>query len=78
MTAARPIELRCNSNPLRLLAKIRQPQSGVEIVEGNLIEIACDHCKRTQRQVDPTVRLVVHRWNVVGELVETEIIGPEA
>lgn len=74
MTATRPVELRCNSNPLRLLAKIRQPQSGVEIVEGNLIEIACDHCKRTHRQRDPEVKLVVHRWNVVGELIETEVV----
>lgn len=70
----RPVELRCNANPLRLLAKIRQPQSGVEIVEGNLIEIACDHCKRTRRQQDPDVKLVLHRWNVVGELVDTEVV----
>lgn len=72
------VELRCEANPLRLLAKIRQPQSGVEIVDGNLIEIACDHCKRVHRQRDPQVLRVLHRWNVLGELIETETVRAES
>lgn len=67
------LDLRCDQNPKRLLARIRDPEAGVSIVEGNLIEVACDYCKSEARRRDSTIKLVVHRWNVLGELIETEV-----
>jgi len=64
------VELRCDVNPSRLLAKVNNPV----IVEGNLIEIACDHCKKSARRGDPTVRQVLHRFDVTGELIESEVV----
>lgn len=75
MTAVSPeVELRCNVNPSRLLAKIRDPREGAQITDGNLVEIACDWCKQTARMRGRPVKVVVHRWNVLGELIETEEI----
>ena len=68
------VDLRCDVNPSRLLGRIKDPDSGVQIVDGNLIEIACNWCKKSARRNDSAVRLVVHRYNVVGELVETEVV----
>jgi hypothetical protein len=68
------VELRCNANPSRLLGKIKDPDSGVEIVEGNLIEIACEWCKQSERMKGVRCRRVLHRYNVAGELVETEVV----
>lgn len=60
-------DLRCDQNPSKLLGRAR-------LVEGNLIEIACDHCKATMRRSGRHVRRVLHRWDVTGELIETEVI----
>lgn len=74
MTTA--VELRCNVNPSRLLGKIKDPDAGVTIVDGNLIEIACDWCKQSHRMKGERVKVVVHRYNVLGELVDTEVVAP--
>ncbi len=62
------VELRCEQNPSRLLAKVNDPV----VVEGNLIEIACTDCAKRRRRDGMMVRRVLHRYNVLGELIETE------
>jgi hypothetical protein len=64
------VDLRCPVNPSRLFAKL-QMQEAV-IVEGNLIEVACTDCRQLRN--DPDVLRVVHRFNVIGEAVETEVV----
>lgn len=59
------VDLRCPGQHGRLLAKVNAPR----IVDGNLIEIACRDCARSY-----DARQVLHRFNVLGELVETETI----
>lgn len=60
-------DLRCPVNPSRLFARLRGPV----IVEGNLIEVACRDCRRGRR-----VR-VLHRFDVLGNLVETVEVSLE-
>jgi hypothetical protein len=45
-----------------------------KIVEGNLVELSCDDCKKTMRQQGKPVLRVLHRFNLLGELVESEAI----
>ena len=71
---ARSVELRCPVGPQRLLAKLRAEGGSPRYVEGGaLIELACGDCRRTarfQRRAVPD--RVLHRFNIIGELVETE------
>jgi hypothetical protein len=68
------VELRCPLNESRLLAKILADPTA-KIVEGNLVEVACDHCKSVRRKAgEADVLRVLHRFNVLGASVETEIV----
>lgn len=72
------IEIRCPVGPRRLLFKMRlsgeQPH-----VSDNLIELSCDDCKRTERKKNPTVIRVLHRFDLAGNLIESEVEhAPEA
>lgn len=70
MTAA--LEMRCPTGPRRLLAKVRQQGGQPVYVDGSLIEFACNDCKRTRRvEGRPVPARVLHRFNVLGEMVET-------
>lgn len=74
----RTVDLRCPNVPGRLLAKVRQAQDHSAIVDGNLLELACRDCRSIiagQEGKKPT--LVLHRFNVLGALIESEIIWPE-
>jgi hypothetical protein len=64
------IDIRCPRHPVRLLLRIGKP---MKVDGANLIEIACRDCRNDARRTDPTVSLVLHRYNVVGELVETVV-----
>ena len=59
------LELRCAENPSRMFGKLLVEQGAV-VNSDNLLEFACRDC-RTEG-----VRRVLHRFNVLGELVETE------
>lgn len=65
------VDLRCPVDSRKLFGRLLLGDA--EIVEGNLIEIACDACKRNQRTLGKDVDLVLHRYNVLGKHVETEI-----
>lgn len=65
------VDLRCPVTPRRLFARWR---TDGRIVDGNLIEVACDDCKAAARRMgQPDVALVLHRFNVLGECVESEV-----
>ena len=65
------IEIRCPVGPKRLLAKLLQEGGKPHIVEGNLVEFACDDCKKVQRRTKPSVVRVLHRFNLLGDCVQT-------
>ena len=67
------IEVRCPTGPKRLLAKVRSRGERPAVVEGNLIEFSCADCRRALRNSGRPVGHVLHRYNVLGELVETVV-----
>jgi hypothetical protein len=66
------VELRCPlAEPWGLMGKIRLAGGAPRIVEDNLIELHCPSCTRQARRAGRPIR-VLHRFNILGELVETE------
>ncbi len=59
------VEVRCPVGPQRLFTKLRL--AAFRYVEGNLIEFPCSDCRRR----DPEQQNVFHRYNFLGDLVET-------
>lgn len=68
------VEIRCPVGPKRLLSKLISHGERPHIVEGNLIEFSCDDCKRAARRSTPRVVRVLHRYNLAGDLVESEVV----
>lgn len=58
------VEMRCPLDSQRMFGKL-MTDPNTRIVEGNLIEFACDKCRRK------TGRRTLHRFNLAGECVET-------
>lgn len=66
------VEIRCPEHPVRLLLKLERPRLVVE--DGmNIIEIACKDCRSMMRKRRRHVVLVVHRFNIAGEFIETVV-----
>lgn len=60
------VDVRCPVNPRRLFMRLHRDPD-VRIDPGtNLIEVACRDCGRNRG-----VERVLHRYNILGELVET-------
>lgn len=70
---ARVVEIRCPVGPRQLLMKVRQSGEVPHYSADNLMELACRDCARNARQVDPTVRRVLHRYAFSGELIESVV-----
>lgn len=68
------VEIRCPIGPKRLLSKLLLSGDRPKVVEGNLIEFACADCKRTYRKGGRRVSIVLHRYNLAGELIETSVL----
>jgi len=68
------VELRCPVGPRRLLAKTVVAGGHPKIVDGNLVELSCDDCKKTMRREGKPVLRVLHRFNLIGDLVESEAV----
>lgn len=69
------VELRCPVGPRRLFAKLRVQGVQPVVTSENLLELGCQDCRRRHRsegRVD--VRFVLHRFNILGSLVETVLI----
>lgn len=69
------IEIRCPVHPVRLMLKLAHPR----VIEGaNLLEIPCRDCRKDKRDAGERVKLVLHRFNVLGQCVETEVVPAES
>lgn len=44
------------------------------MTDGNLMELACKHCAQQMRRHGRQVALVLHRFNMVGQLIETHVV----
>lgn len=63
------VEMRCPVERQRMFGKMQRLTNG-RIVSGNLLEFACDRCRKSNGG-----RYVFHRFNLMGELVETEVVS---
>lgn len=69
------IDIRCPEGPRKLLMKLQLSGEKPTYSDGNLIELSCDHCKVTLRRQGMRVKRVLHRYDLAGELIETEVIS---
>ena len=68
------IELRCPLGPRALLAKSVVLGDVAHVnKELNLMEISCRDCCKAARQRNPKTKRVLHRFNVLGQLVESVV-----
>ena len=72
--SVREVELRCPTGPRKLFAKLRMSGILAPVTEDNLIELSCQDCRRRLRGEGDVVKLVLHRFNIAGNLIETEIV----
>lgn len=67
------IELRCDANPRRLFAKLLVRETP-HVADGNLLEFSCRDCRASLRASGAGAEVVLHRFDVAGELVETVVV----
>ena len=72
MTVA--VELRCPVGPRALLAKVLAAGQPVVTTDDNLVELTCRDCRRAETRNGRPCRLVLHRFDIAGELVETKVV----
>lgn len=64
------VELRCPDGMGKLLGKAHP--AGIDAA--GLIELACNNCARAARRDGARVQTVLHTFNLLGELVATEVV----
>ena len=67
------VEVRCPDGPQKLFTKLRLGETTARYLQpGNLIEFRCPDCTRLlRRDFGEHNQFVYHRYNFLGELVET-------
>lgn len=66
------VEVRCPVGPRRLFAKLRLGQERARFLQpDNLIEFSCSDCSGNLSRTEGRALRVLHRYNVLGELVQT-------
>lgn len=65
------IEVRCPVGPRRLFAKLRSVGEEPHYTPDNLIEFACADCRKSLAERGKPAKRVLHRYNFLGELIET-------
>lgn len=69
------IDIRCPVDPRHLFLKLRLIEETRTEDAGNLIELACYECRKgLKAQGDLSIIRVLHRYDLTGTLVETEIV----
>lgn len=68
------VELRCPVGPKSLLGKMA-PTEKAHVTAENLVELACSDCARELRRKGKNVLRVLHRFNFLGDLIESEVIS---
>lgn len=67
-------EVRCPYEPRALLAKVIMGDDPKRFEDvGQLVELYCRDCTKQQRKYDKDVARVLHRFNILGQLVETVV-----
>lgn len=67
------VEVRCPVGPRKLFTKLKLGEEFGRYLPGNLIEFTCSDCARhISRERKARVR-VYHRFNFIGELIETHV-----
>lgn len=75
MTQREETQMRCPAGPRRMLAILRASgQKPTYVDDGILVEFACSDCSRELRRAGRDVARVLHRFNILGEFVESEIV----
>lgn len=84
MPVAEVVSVRCpygvarddgTCNPGKLLLKISlSGERPAYVHPDNLIELYCEDCTRRARRSRPGVRRILHRYDFVGELIETLVV----
>lgn len=76
MNAAGPpvVELRCPQGMGKLLAKAHLEGPDPLVLPAGLVEVACSNCARARRAQGVFCTRVLHRFNLLGELVGTEVV----
>lgn len=64
-------EIRCPEDSRRLFSKILLAPGNYSITSDNLMEFACQNCKKRLASEGTYVDRVLHRYNILGALVET-------
>lgn len=70
------VELRCPNGPGdgRLFMKLLREGQGPVFTDGNLMEFSCGDCTRTLRKAGKQVTRVLHRYNFLGQMVESVVV----
>ncbi len=76
--SVREVELRCPVGPRKLFAKLRLAGESATVTPENLIELSCQDCRRRLRNENRDVSLVLHRFDIIGDLIETVVVDREA
>lgn len=63
------VELRCPESMGKLLGRAQ-----AAALPGGQVEIACTNCARRHRAAGEPVTRVLHRFNLLGELLTTDVI----
>jgi hypothetical protein len=66
------VELRCPVDARALLGKVIA-DGDKPVVSGNLMELACRVCTKNGREFDASVVRVLHRFDLLGDLVESVV-----
>lgn len=68
------VEVRCPNGPQRLFTKLKLGEEiGRYIHPANLIEFSCSDCSRSISRERGRRQRVLHRYNFLGELIESVI-----
>jgi hypothetical protein len=67
------VEFRCDKNPLKMFGRLITSGERPKVTNDNLMEFQCQACRTTYGRSGKKPRRVLHRFNIVGDLVETEV-----
>jgi hypothetical protein len=68
------VEVRCPVGPRKLFTKLKLGEETVQYLASNLIEFTCGDCaRRIGRERGGPVR-VFHRFDFIGQLIETLVV----
>lgn len=68
------VELRCPTGFRRLFSKLIMQGERPRVTGGNLLEFACADCRKELKEQGTACRLVLHRFDLAGELVESLVL----